>query len=378
LKTFFTYTKINGYSGQNNISIQILKLLAISDSDYEEIHLFPLRSKTILGKLKVLMVYWPTLALKAFRFFSLHRAKYISNFQQTTYSMLGFSLIHWPLLLKKQHSLILALNGSIFYKWNKQGLNYRLFKLWLTRANSIATVGSNMESALHKQFGIDNQKLFRLDNFSANSIESVDFIFEKFKSPVTNITYLSLFVEKKGYKEFVEAINKVVDNNNLNIKINFCGKFVITEECGISQTLENFHKTVQTLKKIGVENDSVDINIWDNGIYGEDKWSVLRDTHIFVLPTYYANEAQPIALIEAASTGAAIISGSTGEIPNMFSSDAIKLLDVISVDTLTSAIEELMLNRNQAIQMGKNAYQEYRARYTEERFNSAFLNLLNQ
>lgn len=376
----FTYTKIKGYSGQNNISLQLIDILRTSNIAFEERHLFPFRSKSLYKKLWILLIYYPYLAINSIRFFKSGYNIYVSNFQQTTYSMLGFSLVHWPLIFraKSTYKLVLALNGSIFYKWNNSSINFKLFSFWTSRASFIVTVGPKMEESLVDQFGISRKCIVRINNFTSTFLLK-DQIEDKIgSSGPLQITYLSLFVEKKGYNEFLGAMKKLILGGfDGNVQINFLGKFVITEECGPSHTIENLQNSIQELVAIAENDARVILNININGVFGEEKNNALKNTHIFVLPTSYANEAQPISLIEAAAHGAALISGKTGEVSSMFPTDAIVLLNEINSDNIYNAINELLINPSKRKSFALNAYHHSVKEYSQESFNRRWMELLD-
>lgn len=375
-----TYTKIKGYSGQNNVSVQLLKLFKSENIQIREIHLFPLRGKNMYRMISILGFYYPMLMLKSARFLISNKHLFLANLQQTTYSMLGFSLVHWPLFfsLGKSKRLILALNGSIFYKWPKNSFNHRLFRYWTQKAHRIVTVGPIMEFGLKRDFAIASENLYRINNFTTFAINKA-FILKKHESDTIHITYLSLFVEKKGYKAFVESMILLCsENRTQQIQINLCGIFIKTEECSDLHSVENFKILVDRLKQAVVDRPNITLRVIDQGIFGAQKQKVLEQTHIFILPTQYANEAQPIAVIEAAANGAALIVGNTGEIPEMFSPKALELLATSDAQDIFDKMLPLIENKQYRIQMGLAAYEEALERYSADIFNERWLKLIHE
>lgn len=376
----FTYTKIKGYSGQNNISLALTELFRMLSIITEEIHLKAFRAKVLREKLLIILCDYPCLAFKAIRFFFANRNTYISNLQQTTYAMVGFSISNWPLLLKKKNSfkLIITLHGSIFYKWPKNSVNFFLFRTWIKRADFITTLGPKMEESLINQYGVSRNKIFRLNNFSSIGMVKDEVKDKLLYNDTLQITYLSLFVEKKGYNEFLGAMKKLILGAfDGKVQINFLGKFVVTEECGPNHTIENLQNSIRELTAIAENDARVTLNINTNGVFGKEKNNALKNTHIFVLPTSYANEAQPISLIEAAAHGSALISGKTGEVPSMFPADAIVLLDEINSDNIYNAINELLINPSKRKSLALNAYHHSVGEYSREAFNRRWMELLD-
>jgi glycosyltransferase involved in cell wall biosynthesis len=132
------------------------------------------------------------------------------------------------------------------------------------------------------------------------------------------------------------------------------------------------------LKQAVVERPNITLRVIDEGIFGAQKQEVLEQTHIFILPTQYANEAQPIAVIEAAANGAALIVGNTGEIPEMFSPKALELLATSDAQDIFDKMLPLIENKQYRIQMGLAAYEEALERYSADIFNERWLKLIHE
>jgi glycosyltransferase involved in cell wall biosynthesis len=381
---YFVFTKITGFSGQHNITLALLTLFREQKVSFKEIHLLPFRGKSVSGKLKILLFHYPRLALSAFTYFVKRKSRkvVISNFHQTTYSMLSFSLVMWPLLFLSgtRCTLILTLNGSIFYKWNPNGFKTRVFQFWLNRAQKIVVVGPKMAQFLNQKFGIAQDRIVQINNFTSVPSINKSWISEKHrKTQVIDITYLSLFVEKKGYEAFVNSIVELSKMNvRVPIRINFCGKFVRTEECSVHHTQRKLQSLIQELNEISSANPTITVRIFEHGISGADKDEILKDTHIFVLPTYYANEAQPIALIEAAANGAVLLTGTTGEIPYMFSKGSVCYLEHISEKEIAENLFQLIHDTDLRVRMSELSFQDIQNSYTFEGFKDSWSHLIGE
>ncbi len=380
----FVYTKIKGFSGQNNISLELIRMFKEESIAFEETHLIPFRTKNTVQKIEILFWRYPKLFVRSFRLF-LPKKKpvlVICNFQQTFYSMIGFSLSMWPLffLNKVQWRLYLSLNGSIFYKWNEDDLKNKIFGLWLSRSEKTVVVGPLMSEKLKAKYGLNQAKIVPIDNFTDAYFPNDDWVHLKHeKNEVIDITYLSLFVEKKGFIEFIQAVIQLSKRTwSRGIRINLCGKFIKTEECSEQHTLNRLQSLVHELEAALALNDQFTLRLFVDGIGGAEKRSILEDTHIFVLPTYYANEAQPISLIEAGAFGAALVAGTTGEIPYMFSGDSVLYLDAICPNEIEQKIMELTEQDFRRKSMGISVYREVQSKYTVNSFRNGWKSLIYQ
>ena len=69
---------------------------------------------------------------------------------------------------------------------------------------------------------------------------------------------------------------------------------------------------------------------------------MFREADIFVLPTRYAVEAQPLVLLEAMASGCAIVTTRAGEIPTILDEKSCIFLGECTTSALTLAIKSLI------------------------------------
>lgn len=126
-------------------------------------------------------------------------------------------------------------------------------------------------------------------------------------SPI-NLLYLSNMVSSKGYLLVLEACARL-KAEGVSIYCRFCGSFVSTVVDGkVGNTFEDFQNRIRLL---GLENNVEYMGL----VRGEKKRDVLRQSHVFVLPTSYPWEGQPISIIEALSWGIPVVSTKHKGIP---------------------------------------------------------------
>ena len=118
---------------------------------------------------------------------------------------------------------------------------------------------------------------------------------------ILQILYLSNLMKSKGILDLMEACLKLKEEE-FKFHLNLAGN--IEEE--ILETVN------QMIKELG---DSVTYN---GVVKGDKKATLLRDNHIFCLPTYYPNEGQPISILEAMGNGLAIITTNQGGMVDIF------------------------------------------------------------
>lgn len=147
-----------------------------------------------------------------------------------------------------------------------------------------------------------------------NSIGSdVIFTDEEVKNKIANynghlnIAYISNMNPTKGYMDLANAINLLVKSGQTNIRANFIGEWLSDEQLA---AFKNFIKVNQLENIIIVHGKINDRNRIKTIFY---------ESNVFVLPTYFAQEAQPLSIIEALNAGVPVISTNHASIPEYIS-----------------------------------------------------------
>lgn len=218
----------------------------------------------------------------------------------------------------RKHKIICHLKGGnygIFYRSQPNYLK-RLIRKTLLRANKILVLGERLK----EMFSFDpriSEKVRVVPN-------GLPYDLKKFYSgkelPDTSLfpvrlLFLSNLVESKGYLDVLEAIKILKNEYNLNVECDFCGEFMKNRPDdkrvkGIEHAREIFNDYIVA--------NGIEKNVTYKGVVsGKEKNKELEDAHIFVLPTNYNNEGQPISIIEAMAYGCVVISTDYRAIPDM-------------------------------------------------------------
>jgi glycosyltransferase involved in cell wall biosynthesis len=75
-------------------------------------------------------------------------------------------------------------------------------------------------------------------------------------------------------------------------------------------------------------NEFGDAVVYCGAVHGEDKWAFFREIDIFLFPTRYKIEAQPVVVLEALSFGRPVIAYGRGCIPGMIGTEGGQVIDV--------------------------------------------------
>lgn len=132
---------------------------------------------------------------------------------------------------------------------------------------------------------------------------------------ILNILYMSNLIESKGYFDILEAINILVnDYKIINIRVDFCGKFLDHEDNLSFKTVEEY---ISYFNDFVYSNNLNKFINYHKVVTGVTKDLLLQNCDIFILPTYYSTEAQPLSILEALSYGKIVISTNHRGIPDM-------------------------------------------------------------
>jgi glycosyltransferase involved in cell wall biosynthesis len=173
------------------------------------------------------------------------------------------------------------------------------------------------------------------------------------KGPV-KILFLSNLIPSKGPMEFLYMAKKVVDK---------CKKKVRFILAGPIRSEAFFEDLKEFIRKKGL-TDFVTIS---GGVYGADKEDLLRESDIFVFPSY--KEAFGLVNLEAMQRGLPVISSNEGAIPEVIQ-DGVSgyIVAPKNIDQLADRVLKLVNNPELRKNMGKAGRRRYEKLFTIEAY----------
>lgn len=303
------------------------------------------------------------------------------NVGQTKFSLFRDGL---PLLIRSFFSSkpigIISLHGSLFINWDKNCLENKLLNTMAKTAMYITVLGIKQCEKLAK-LGIQPNKITILDNTCLLPVVSPAEIVGKQNNtasdrPIT-ILYLSSLIESKGYVEFVEAIELLANEDRIAIEAILCGKIVDIKDPSNKFITPDRAAQWITEKIAKIEQSNLVSLSWIDGAIGETKTKLFDRAQIFILPSRYPVEAQPIVILEALASGCAIITTTVGEIPNTVDPTTALILDNIEPKTIEKAIEELVSNREKRTNLALCGRELFQKRFSHSKHMEQWENLLN-
>ncbi|HDR8171673.1 TPA: glycosyltransferase [Bacillus thuringiensis] len=243
-------------------------------------------------------------------------------------------------LVKKNKKVIIHYHGGYFRQlYNEMNLiQKKLNKFLLAKVDNVIVLSKGL-SFLFEDL-VDDHKIKICENYVEDaSLLSQDEFISKIrdteKKEQVDILYLSNFIKSKGYFDVLEAA-KIYKDKSVNF--HFAGKFFSEDE-------ENeFKKFISTH---GLNN------VFFYGVVdGMKKKELIKNSDVFILPTYYHIEGQPISLIEAMANGLTIMTTNHAGIPDIVSEKNGYIIQAKNVGEIEVAIQDLISNRNKLIEFG--------------------------
>ena len=280
-----------------SIANQVVSEVLIDDSQFEVdlINTSYSRFDEEIGKFSFKKIFfYLAFYLNIFKIFK-HKIIYITP-GQTFYGILkyGFFIILGSIFRKE---LILHVHGNHLGEEYKSlnGIKKNIFYCLV----SIFSKGIVLSDSLKHNLTpfIDQGSVFCLPNFAQ------DYLYEEDKNLVNDelrIFYLSNLMKEKGIICLLKAL-KNLEKYNITYKAKIAGNIDEKFSKEILQLLNELENT----KYVGVVN-------------GEAKKNLLKWGNIFVLPTFYKMEGQPISIIEAMATKNVVVTTNHAGILDIF------------------------------------------------------------
>lgn len=265
-----------------------------------------------------------------------------------------FILLAW--LLRKP--IIMHIHGNYLGTQYQllNGIKKKVFKFLVSRSSA----GIVLSHSLKVNFDglLTSDKIYIVENFANNDLISDVFV-QKDKTQI-KLLWLSNLMKEKGILDFLDALI-ALKNKGAKFEVKLAGKI----EEGLEQKIH------EKLNEIGESAEYLGV------VYGEHKKIQLLSANVFVFPTYYTMEGQPISLIEAMATGNIIVTTDHAGIPDIVSSENGYLLKPRDIVALTNQLENIANNLPKNIEKFSEFNQVYvKNNFTEEAFGKKLMDII--
>lgn len=271
-------------------------------------------------------------------------------------------------LLKPTLPLAMTLHGSAFTTWRAESLLARCYAGALRRADVVTCLGPNQAARL-RAWGLPATVVRVVNNAPEVIPSSSQEVRDKWASTrPLQLLFLSNLIEEKGFRVYLEATDLVTRSRPEAFEVVLCGRFL-----GNADYRAEIDSWVGVLRSRGVAVQ------WVEGASGKDKDALFRRAHVFVFPSRYRVEAQPLVLIEAMAAGCAILTTDVGEIPAMFGDgEAVILPRDSSAEAIAAELLDLAQNSARAEEFGRRAHVRYEEDFSTERFRREWVRITRE
>jgi glycosyltransferase involved in cell wall biosynthesis len=238
------------------------------------------------------------------------------------------------------------------------GIKKKIFHFLLSRCSA----GIVLSKSLVRNFEglLSADKIFVVENFAENSLYDLPALNKPKDKP--RLLYLSNLMLEKGILDFLDAL-LLLKKSNVNFKAVVGGSIVADLKDEIQK---RFDALGTNLEYAGV-------------ITGAEKKKKLLESNIFVLPTYYKMEGQPISLLEGLATGNIIITTNHAGIPDIISEANGFLVNPRSPSGIAAVVEEINKDVGYFVtKFCQNNINYAASTFTEDAFSNKIVTILNK
>ena len=187
------------------------------------------------------------------------------------------------------------------------------------------------------------------------------------------LLFLSNLIESKGWLEVLEAVRLLRDRYGRDeVRCDFYGDFQTNP--GEDVRVVSVPQARRLFDGFVREHGLAGVVAWHGAVSGRAKCEALRRAHIFVLPTRYRNEGQPVSIIEAMAYGNVVVSTPYRAIPELVEHGVTGLLVPGGQPAaLAAVIAGLLADPEAYASLSRRAVARFRDRFTRQAHLEALL-----
>ncbi len=278
--------------------------------------------------------------------------------------------------------IVTSLHGNVFATWAPDSRIMRVFLRILAASDRITVLGDTQRDKLI-ELGVAPDKLVILPNTGDVELLPAEAVAAKQNAlhgdpnaPLV-LLHLSLLIESKGFMEFLEGSERLARTGiGRPLEIVLCGPLVFTPYCTQMTTIEA--KAAWIEEKIAALNALPGVTArWLPGAVGAEKTRLFDRAHIFVFPSRYPVEAQPLVLLEAMATGCCVVTSDQGEIPSTIGAGCGICLGDVSPAYLAAAIEDYARDHAARSSAALNGRARVESNFSKEAYGQRWDDLLS-
>ncbi|RXP45920.1 glycosyltransferase [Lutibacter sp. HS1-25] len=278
---------------------------------------------------------------------------------QTFFGLLKYApFIILCILLKKPYVIHVHGNHLGVHYQSLKGVKKQLFHFLISKASAGIVLSKSLKDNFKDLLPLDD--IFVVENFAGNDIyKNTEELIKR--TDIPRIIYLSNLMAEKGILDLLDALI-ILDKKGVNYKAIVAGAI----ESSIKMSV------ISKLEKLGNKVNYVGV------VQGQEKIEALIGSNIFILPTFYKMEGQPISILEALATGNIIVTTNHAGIPDIITSKNGYLLDPQSPEMISKVITNINEKLKEEVRRFSEENMKYaKNNFKEDIFSSKIIEILN-
>ena len=260
---------------------------------------------------------------------------------------------------------VLHLHGGGFEDFyvSQQPWMQRLIRANLRRTDTIVVLGELLKEQFYCVGEFVKDKLVVVPNGLTLGIEEPPAVAKAIEiSQPMRLLYLSSLMPSKGFFDVMQAMRILEVSCPGRFKLDLCGNFVDAKTETAVEVSDQASMNVYISK-----HDLEDVIHYHGQVLGSKKAERFAQAHIFLLPTSYPWEGQPLSIIEALAYSTPVISCYHKGIPELIE-DGINgaFVSPSSPEALAVKIEQIAKDTVVYTHMSSNARKHYEANFKRE------------
>ena len=189
-----------------------------------------------------------------------------------------------------------------------------------------------------------------------------------------SLIYLSYMIESKGYWDVLEAVDILVNEYKKNVSCVFSGKFMSSVD---DVRFDDIDIAQKSFEKFIIDKKLHNHIIYYEGLMGENKADAFIQSNVFLLPSYFKFEGQPVSVLEAMAYGSVPIVTKYRMIPNMVDDNTGVFVEPLNAKQIADFVVVLMEDPGFYSKLSQNCVDTYFEKFTLEKYCENVFYLIN-
>jgi glycosyltransferase involved in cell wall biosynthesis len=257
--------------------------------------------------------------------------------------------------------VVFHLHGGGFEEFycSQKPLVQSLVRVLYRRVDIVIVLGELLKEQFYCLGESIDDKLVVVPNGLTLGVEDPGEI-KRLMSKPFEMLYMSSLMPSKGFKDVIDAVIELKNSNNMAVHLSLCGSFVTAATEHGCQIVDE-----SSLNDYLKEHNISDSVTYCGQVLGGEKEKRFREADVFLLPTAYPWEGQPLSIIEAMAYSLPVISCAHKGIPELVDDGATGYLTPKhSVSAISGVVAKMSDDPVNYKKMSIAARQKYQTSFT--------------